>query len=94
MVINKNQLIKLVSDRSELSAVDVEMVCNTLLQAMQEEVVKGNPVLIKGFIKIYRYRADSRPVRNFKENRHVQSGERNLPRCEFSPAFIKKIKKT
>lgn len=89
---NKNDLIREVAINTGASIRQTEDTINAFLQLMQEKMLAGEVINIKGFFGMKSRRAKSKVIRDFEAGTQKQSGERTLPKCKFSETFVQKIK--
>lgn len=76
---NKSQLIEALAKAENLTIKKAEMVVNTLFGAIEEALVKGDRVEIRGFgsFKVKNY--DGYQGRNPKTGEIIQVGQKKLP---------------
>lgn len=89
---NKNTLIKEVSESTGYSTKDVKIIIDCFIDRIMEKVLNFEKVSIKGFLSIFTYEARSKNVSNFSTGERYVTGDRYLPKCEFSKTFVSKVK--
>jgi len=92
VVNNKNDLIREVAASTGISIRQAEEIINTFLGMMQQKVLAGQAISIKGFFGMRYLRARSKAVRDFENGIQKQSGDHLRPKCKFSESFVQKIK--
>lgn len=50
---NKNELIKALSEKSDLSQKDCNLCVNALLEVFKDSLLRGEPILLNGFGKFF-----------------------------------------
>ena len=87
----KPELIQEISNKTRLPKKKIELVIDTMLSAVEEEVGKGNKVLISGFGVFYSSVRVARNGINPNTKEKIQIGDMRLPRFKPGTKFKKAV---
>lgn len=90
--INKNDLIKQISKNTNISNTIVKQVINNLCETVEDNILKGNEVSIKGLVRFYNREHKEKEVQDFETRTRKKIGKRVLPDAKISRAIIDKYK--
>lgn len=90
--INKNDLIKQISKNTNISNTVVRQVINSLCDTVEDNILKGNEVSIKGLVRFYNREHKEKEVQDFETKTRKKIGKRMLPDAKISRAIIDKYK--
>lgn len=93
MKVNKNDVIKEVAEELQLPVSTVKTIVNSVISSIENHIVAGNEVSIKGLVHFYHKKFGQKEVHDFATDQRVKMEPRTLPISEISRAIIDKYRK-
>ncbi len=90
---NHKELISEVSEKISRDSVEVKEIINAYLESVEDTLISGKAVTIKGLGVINISELAAKRAKDFKQKKNVIRPKRNLPKMSFNRSFIKNIKK-
>lgn len=88
----KSQLITEISTENNLTAAEVKLVVDALINKIKYHVCEGDIVTLHGYGRIYAKLSKCRAFRKINSPDWVYLPQRILPKTKFSKKFIERVK--
>jgi DNA-binding protein HU-beta len=90
---NRAKVISKIRNLTGIQEEDVKVVVETFLHVIQQALIAGEEVHIKGFGKFFNKKRSSKIARNLSNNTALLIGAHYIPTLKLSKDFVNKIKK-
>lgn len=91
MNVTKKKIVNQISKKTGIDSVETEVVIEGFLSVIQDTLLKGQSIELRGFGTFKLVRRKEKKARNPKKNLDVIVPERNVPVFKFTKDFKQKI---
>lgn len=88
----KEELIRSIADKTELAKKDVEVMLNSFIDVVKEQLGQGEEVMLAGFGKFFVRERAGRMGRNPQTGEEIEIPACKVPAFKISNALVKELK--